>query len=328
MIRHRVRCLAAACVFTGSWTAPALAQDAATYPERPVRIVVAFQAGSYSDIVARLLAERLGASMRGSFVVENRVGGGGTIGTEHVARSAPDGYALLFVSVATHGINPSLYAKLPYDAQKDFAPVSLTMKVPNVAVVASSKPFQSLRELVAFAKANPGKLNYASAGPGTSQHLTGELLKSLTGADIVHVPYKGSPSALADLLGGQVEVSFLNLPFVLQHVTRGDLRALAVTSERRFPALPNVPTGAEAGVPGFVATSWSGMVAPAATPPAIVRKLSAALQQVVRSPEMQRHFAENGAEAVGGTPEEFGAFIAEEISKWRVVVVKSGAKQD
>ena len=328
MILHRFLRTAAVLVLALPPFNSVQAQDVKTYPERPVRIVVAFQAGSYSDIVARLLAERLATTMQGSFLVENRVGAGGNIGTEHVARSAPDGYTLLFVSVATHGINPGLYSKLPYDAQKDFVPISLTMKVPNVAVVRSSQPWQSLAEFTAFAKANPAKVNYASAGNGTSQHLTGELFKSLSGADIVHVPYKGSPSALADLLGGQVQVSFLNLPFILAHVTKGDLRALAVTSERRFPGLPNVPTGAEAGLPGFVATSWSGMVAPAGTPPAIVARLSNSLRQIIRAPDMQKHFAENGAEPVGSTPEEFAAFIAEEISKWRAVVAKSGAKTD
>lgn len=328
MTSTRIPCVAAAALFVLLSADLLRAQDAKSYPERPVRIVVAFQAGSYSDIVARLLAERLASTLQGSFLVENRVGAGGSIGTEHVARSAPDGYTLLFVSVATHGINPGLYNKLPYDAQKDFAPISLTMKVPNVAVVRSSQPWQSLGELMVFARANPAKLNYASAGPGTSQHLTGELFKSLSGTDIVHVPYKGSPSALADLLGGQVQVSFLNLPFILSHVTKGDLRALAVTSEKRFAALPNVPTGVEAGLPGFVATSWSGMVAPAGTPPAIVAKLSTALQQIVRAPDMQKHFADNGAEPAGGTPGEFVAFIAEEISKWRSVVAKSGAKAD
>lgn len=312
--------LAGITISFGSWAQPA------PYPSRPLRIVVAFEAGTYTDIVARMLADRLSVRLGQPVTVENRPGAGGNIGTEYVALSPADGYIILFVSIATHGINPSLFKNLKYDAQKDFTPLSLTMKVPNVAVVHPSVQARTLKELVDYAKVNPGKLDYASAGPGTSQHMTGELLKSLTETHILHIPYKGSQAAVTDLLSGRVQVSFLNLPFVLPYVKDQRLRALVITSDKRSTVMPDVPSAGQAGFPGFTATSWSGMVVRSGTPQPIVDRLGRELRDITRSPDMMKFFEGGGAEGVGSSPEEFKNFINEEIVKWRGVVERSGAK--
>jgi tripartite-type tricarboxylate transporter receptor subunit TctC len=253
---------------------------------------------------------------------------GGNIGTELVARAAPDGYTLEMGTVGTHAINASLYAKLPYDPVKDFAPVILVAGVPNVLVVNPAVPATTLQELVAYAKANPGKLNFASPGNGTSGHLCGELFKAMAGVQMAHVPYKGSAPALQDLIGGQVQLMFDNLPSALPQIKAGRLRALAVTSTTRARALPDVPTIAEAGVPGYAAASWFGIFAPAGTPPAIVAKVNIAIAQWLASPEAKEKLLAAGADPAGGSPEDFARHVSVEAAKWAKVVKESGAKID
>jgi tripartite-type tricarboxylate transporter receptor subunit TctC len=243
-----------------------------------------------------------------------------------VARAEPDGYTILMGAVGTHAINPSLYPTMPYDPVKDFAPVTLVASVPNVLVVNPEVPAKSVQELIDLAKAKPGELNFASSGNGTSIHLSGELFKAMTGTDIVHVPYKGSGPAVTDLLGGQVQMMFDNMPSSLPHVKAGKLRALGVTSANRSPALPEVPTIAEAGVPGYDATSWFGILAPAGTPEPVVTRLQGAIVQALGEPEMRQRMADLGAEPVGDTPAEFSQFIAAEIAKWAKVVNDAGVK--
>jgi tripartite-type tricarboxylate transporter receptor subunit TctC len=302
---------------------PAKAQD---YPSKPIRLVVPFAAGGATDVLARLVGERLTASLGQQVVVDNRPGAGGNIGSDIVARAEPDGYTILMGAVGTHAINPSLYPKMPYDPVKDFAPVTLVASVPNVLVVNPEVPAKSVEELIDLAKAKPGELNFASSGNGTSIHLSGELFKAMTGTDIVHVPYKGSGPAVTDLLGGQVQMMFDNMPSSLPHVKAGKLRALGVTSAKRSPALPEVPTIAEAGVPGYDATSWFGILAPAGTPEPVVTRLQGAIVQALGEPEMRQRMADLGAEPVGDTPAEFGQFIAAEIAKWAKVVNDAGVK--
>ena len=302
---------------------PAGAQD---YPTKPIRLVVPFAAGGATDVLARLVGERLTASLGQQVVVDNRPGAGGNIGSDIVARAEPDGYTILMGAVGTHAINPSLYPKMPYDPVKDFAPVTLVASVPNVLVVNPEVPANSVQELIDLAKAKPGELNFASSGNGTSIHLSGELFKAMTGTDIVHVPYKGSGPAVTDLLGGQVQMMFDNMPSSLPHVKAGKLRALGVTSAARSPALPEVPTIAEAGVPDYDATSWFGIQAPAGTPEPVVARLQGAIVQALGEPEMRQRMADLGAEPVGDTPAEFGRFIAAEIAKWAKVVNDAGVK--
>jgi tripartite-type tricarboxylate transporter receptor subunit TctC len=302
---------------------PAKAQD---YPSKPIRLVVPFAAGGATDVLARLVGERLTASLGQQVVVDNRPGAGGNIGSDIVARAEPDGYTILMGAVGTHAINPSLYPKMPYDPVKDFAPVTLVASVPNVLVVNPEVPAKSVQELIDLAKAKPGELNFASSGNGTSIHLSGELFKAMTGTDIVHVPYKGSGPAVTDLLGGQVQMMFDNMPSSLPHVKAGKLRALGVTSAKRSPALPEVPTIAEAGVPGYDATSWFGILAPAGTPEPVVTRLQGAIVQALGEPEMRQRMADLGAEPVGDTPAEFGQFITAELAKWAKVVNDAGVK--
>ena len=297
-----------------------------SYPVKPVRIVVPFPAGGTTDILAREAAQRLTQSLGQPFVVDNRPGAGGNIGAELVAKAPADGYAFLMGTVGTHAINASLYNKLPYDHVRDFAPVILVAGVPNVLEVNPAVPVNSVQELIAYAKAHPGKLNFASSGSGTSIHLAGELFKVMTGVQMSHVPYKGSAPALADLAGGQVQLMFDNLPSSLQLIKGGKLRALAVTSAQRSAALPEVPTVAEAGLPGFEATSWFGLLAPAGTPPEVIAKVNAEVAKWLASPEAKDKLAAQGAIAVGGSPDDFTRHIAAETAKWQRVVKESGAK--
>jgi tripartite-type tricarboxylate transporter receptor subunit TctC len=302
--------------------------SAQTYPVKPIRIVVPFPPGGATDILARDVAQKLTEAWGQQVIVDNRPGAGGNIGSELVAHSAPDGYTLEMGTVGTHAINASLYAKMPYDHVKDFAPVILVAGVPNVLVVNNAVPANSVAELIAYAKANPGKLNFASSGNGTSIHLSGELFKVMAGVQMTHIPYKGSAPALQDLLGGQVQLMFDNLPPSLPQIKAGKVRALAVTSLTRAPALPDVPTVAESGLPGFEASSWFGILAPAGTPPAIVAKLNAEIAKWLATPEAKEQLAKQGANAAGGTPEEFAKHIAAETAKWAKVVKDSGAKID
>jgi tripartite-type tricarboxylate transporter receptor subunit TctC len=306
---------------------PAAAQDAA-YPNRPVRLVVPFPAGGTTDIIARAVAQRFGEVFGQSFVVDNRPGAGGNLGAGLVARAAPDGYTLVMGTVGTHAINPSLYAQMPYDHVKDFAPVLLVAGVPNVLEVNPELPVHTVGELVAYAKANPGKLNFASSGSGTSIHLSGELFKTMTGVSMQHVPYKGSAPALQDLMGGQVQLMFDNLPSSLPFIKSGKLRAIAVTTTSRAAALPDVPTIAESGYPGFEASSWFGLLAPKGTPEAIIARLNAEGNRWLASPDAKEKLLAQGAIAAGGSPADFAKHIAVETAKWAKVVKESGAKVD
>jgi len=297
------------------------------YPNRAIRIVVPFPAGGATDIAARLLAERMAIDWKQPVTVDNRPGAGGNIGSDVVAKSAPDGYNLIMGVTGSHAINTSLYARMPYDPVKDFEPISQVAVVPNVVVVHPSVPANTLPELVALAKKEPGKLNYASLGNGTAAHLTMEMFKSVAGIDIVHVPYKGSAPAVADLIAGQVQTMVDGLPSALPHVKAGKLKALAVTSAKRSRAAPDLPTIAESYA-GFSADAWSGLFAPKGTPKAVVDKIAAETQMILKLPETQKRLGELGAEPVGSSPTEFAQFVQREIDKWARVVKASGARLD
>jgi tripartite-type tricarboxylate transporter receptor subunit TctC len=300
----------------------------APFPSKPIRIVVPFPPGGTTDILARAAAQKMTEAWKEQVVVDNRPGAGGNIGAELVAKAPPDGYTMLMGTVGTHAINPSLYAKMPYDHVKDFAPVILVASVPNVLVVHPSVPANTVQELIAYAKANPGKINFASSGSGTSIHLAGELFKTMAGVQMAHVPYKGSAPAIADLLGGQVQIMFDNLPSALPQIRGGKLRALAVTSAQRAPALPDVPTVAESGLPGFEASSWFGLLAPAGSPRDAIVKVNGEVDRWLASPEAKEKLTSQGANAAGGSPEDFARHIAAETAKWQQVVKASGAKVD
>jgi tripartite-type tricarboxylate transporter receptor subunit TctC len=310
---------------------PAAAQPA--WPNKPVRIVVPFAAGGTTDILARAIAPELAKAFGQQFVVDNRGGAGGNVGSEMVAKSPPDGYTLLMGTVGTHGINRALYDKLPFDPIKDFAPVTLVAGVPNVMVVnaewARNKGINNVRDFVSYAKANPAKLNMASSGNGTSIHMAGELFKTMTGIYMLHLPYRGSSPALLDLVGGTVEVMFDNLPSSLPHIKSGKLKALAVTSLQRSAALPDVPTVEEAaGLKGFDATSWFGLLAPAGTPPDIVSRIQQEVAKSLNTPAIKEKLLSQGAIPSGNTPTQFARHIDAEHRKWAAVVKASGARVD
>ncbi len=307
---------------------PLAAQAQAPYPNRTITIIVPFPAGGTTDILARVVGQYVGKDLGQTVVVDNRAGAGGNIGSLFVARAPADGYTLVMGTVGTHAINQSLYAKMPYDNIKDFAPITRVAMVPNLLVVNPAQPYNSVKELIAYAKANPGKINFASSGNGTSIHLSAELFKQMAGVDMQHVPYRGSAPALTDLMGGQTQVMFDNMPSSIPFVREGKLRALAVTTAKRSPALPDVPTIAEAGVPGFDATSWFGLLAPAGTPAPVIARLNASILKALADPEVKKKLVEQGAEPSGETPEQFAAFIKTETVKWGDVVKRSGAKID
>ena len=302
--------------------------SAQSYPNRTIRLVVPFPAAGTTDILARAAAQKLTEAFGQSVVVDNRPGAAGNIGSDLVAKSAPDGYTLLMGTVGTHAINPSLYSKMPYDHVKDFAPVVLVAGVPNVLVVNPALPVNSVADLIKLAKDKPGQINFASSGSGTSIHLSGELFKTMAGVDITHVPYKGSSPALIDLIGGQVQIMFDNLPSALPQIKAGKLRAIAVTSLKRAPVLPDVPTISESGLPGFEASSWFGVLAPAGTPAPIVARINAEVNKWLQSADARERLLSQGAEAAGGTPEQFAYHIRAESEKWAKVVKASGAKVD
>ena len=307
----------------GTWSA----SPAQEYPGKPIRIIVPYPPGGFNDTLARTVGQKLTESWHQPVIVDNRPGGGSTIGTNLAAKSAPDGYTLLIVSFA-FAVNPALYASLPYDTGKDFVPIVLAASTPNLLVVNPGLPVKSVKELIALAKSKPGKLNYASAGNGSSNHLSMELFKSLTGVDIVHVPYKGSAPAVTDLIGGQVDLMFDNVPNVLQQVKAGKLHPLAVSSKQRSPLVKELPTVAEAGVPGFDVSVWFGVVAPAGTPQSIIAKLNAELNRILKLPETRQTFNSQGVEPAGDRPEEFASFLAAQRTKWAKVVRDSGAKAE
>lgn len=302
----------------------ALAQ---AYPVKPIRLVVGFTPGGGVDINARLLQPKLTEYLGQQVIVDNRPGAGTNIANEYVAKSPPDGYTLL-ISTATVAINMSLYKKVNFDTLRDFAAVSLFSQSPNILVVHPSVPARNVKELIALAKSRPGQLNFSSAGSGTTQHLSGELFKLRTKTDIVHVPYKGSAPSLTALIGGQVEMTFANIPAIFSHVKAGKLRPLANLGPKRSEQLPGVPTMKEAGVAGVEVVVWYGVLAPAATARDIVTKLADAVARAARSPDTRQRLLDQGAEPVGSTPEEFGKLLREEITRWAEVVKVSGARAD
>jgi tripartite-type tricarboxylate transporter receptor subunit TctC len=307
-----------------------LAQPAAidAFPTKQIRIVVPFPAGGATDIAARAIADKMGAAWKQPVVVENRGGAGGNVGSDVVAKAPADGYTLVMGVTGSHAINISLYAKMPYDPVRDFEAISQVAVVPNVIVVHPSVKAVTLKEFVALAKREPGKLDYASLGSGTAAHLGMEMFKRDAGIFLVHIPYRGSAPAVADLIGGQVQVMMDGLPSALPHVKVGRLRALAVTSQKRSPAAPDLPTIAESGYPGFYADAWSGLFAPRGTPKAVVDRLAAETRRILALPEVRERLAGLGAEPVGSTPAEFASHVQREIAKWAQVVKASGAKAD
>ena len=328
-LRRRSSVAAAALACAAPFAAlPGNVAAQAAYPSKPITIVVPFSAGGTTDILARIVGQSLGTELGQTVIIDNKPGAGGNIGAQAAARAPADGYTLLMGTVGTHAINAALYKKMPFDPAKDFAPISRVAMVPNVLVVPVSQPYKTVGQVIAAAKAQPGKLTFASSGSGTSIHLSGELFKSVTGIDISHIPYKGSAPAVTDLLGGQVTMMFDNLPSSMQHIRSGKLRAIAVTSAKRSPELPDVPTVAESGVKGFEATSWFGLFAPAATPPEVVAKLNAAVVKLLANADVKKKLAEQGAEPHGEKPEQFAAFIRGEAAKWGKVVRDSGATAD
>lgn len=309
-------------------TFAAATAGASGYPDKPIRLVVPFPPGGTTDLLGRVLATRLSETLGQQVIVDNRPGAGGTIGSDIVAKAQPDGYTLLFGTVGTQSINASLYKRLPFDAARDFTPVALFAGVPNILVVNPAVPAKSVQELVAYAKAHPGQLNMGSAGNGTTNHLSGELFKSMTGTQIVHVPYKGSGPAMADLLANQVQLMFDNLPGSLPHVKSGKLRALAVTGTTRSPALPDVPTMAEAGVTRYVADVWFGVVGPKNLPPEILNKLSGEITRIAQDPVMRDKLLKQGAAPMTASPTEFATLIRTDTDKWARLVKASGAGLD
>ena len=297
---------------------------AADYPTRPVKWVVPYPPAGTTDVLARIIAQWLSEKMGQQFIVDNKPGAGNNIGTEYVLSAPPDGYTMLLVNPA-NGINATLYKNLPFNFVRDIQPVAGIVRTPNVMVVTSSLPAKNVAEFIAYCKANPGKVNMASSGSGTSVHLSGELFKSMTGCQMLHVPYKGAGPALTDLIGGQVQVIFDNLPSSAGHIKGGRIRALAVTSAQREPSLPEVATVAET-VPGYEATAWFGIGMPKGTPREIVDKVNAEVNRALADPKMRERLAELGGRPLAGTPEDFGKVIAAETEKWSKVVVESGAK--
>lgn len=305
--------------------AGAQAGDAAAYPNKSVRIVVPFSPGGSNDIMARLLGQKLTEAFQQQFVVDNRPGASGIIGTEIAAKASPDGYTLLVMSL-TLAVNPSLHRHLPYDTEKDLIPITEIAAAPLMLVVHPSLPVHTTKEFLAYAKAHPGKLDFGSGGPGSTPHLAGELLKTLAHIDMVHVPYKGGGPALTALMGGQIQLMLENIPSTLPHVKAGKLRALAVTSMKRSPMVPDIPTLDESGVKGYELVGWNGLFAPGGTPQAIIKKLYEASVKALAQPDVKKRLASMGAEAGGNSPQEFRDFLQAEIRKWAKVVKASGMK--
>ena len=301
---------------------------AQAWPSKPITYVVPFPAGGTTDVLARLIGQKLGPALGTTIVVENKPGAGGNVGSEFVARAAPDGYTILGGTISSHSINVSLYPKLPYDPVTSFQPITLIGTNPNILVVNASSPYKSVQDITAALKAKPGSLSYASAGNGTSQHLSAELYKYMAGVDMVHIPYKGSGPAIQDVIGGQVPMMFDTSVVAGPHIEGGRLRALAVTSAKRAAAFPNVPTMAESGVPGYDVVSWQAIFAPAGTPRPIVDRLHAELAKILQDPEVKDRLAKLGLDASGMTPADLTAFQKAEIDKWAKVIKAANIKID
>ena len=314
---------------TALLTATAAAQTPApAFPTKAIRFVVPFPAGGPLDISARAIGQKLTEAWGQPVVIDNRPGAGGNIGAEFVAKAVPDGYTILMGAVSTHAINPWLYAKMPYDPVRDFVPVSLVTQVPNVLIVHPSVPVKTVKELVALAKARPGQLNYASGSTGSAGHLAGELFNVMAGVKTVHIPYKGAPAAMIDLMAGQVSFMFDNLASALPNIRAGRVRALAVTTLARSPLLPALPTMSEAGLKGFDVSTWFGIFAPGDTPRAIADRLNAGIVAALKAPDVRERLAAMGAEPKPDTPEQFAAFVKAELAKYEKVVKASGARVD
>lgn len=328
-MKFLIKLLSAACATTFAMAASnALAQGAAPgFPDKPVRIVVTFTPGGAPDTLARILSEKLFTIWGQPIIVDNKPGAGGIPGADFVAKAPGDGYTVVVGTVGTHSINGALYPKIPYDMVKDFTPITLLATTPNMLVVNNDVPAKNLKEFIALGK-KEGKMTFASAGSGTSIHVAGELFKTMTGIDMVHIPYKGRATAIPDVLGGRVTMMFDNMPSSLSLVREGKLRALGVTSKTRSPAAPDIPTIAESGLPGFDAVSWFALFAPANTPKPIADKWQAEVRRILKLPDVAKRLADAGLEAVGGTPEELAAYQKTEIAKWAKVVKDSGAKAD
>jgi len=306
-----------------------LAAHAQAWPARgPIRFVIPYPPGGASDVTARTLGAKLSEILGQAVVIENRPGANGIIALEQVAKAPPDGYTLLMANLGPNAINPVVYSKLPYDAIRDFAPILLTSIVPQILVVNPALPIRTLGELIAYAKANPGKLNFASAGNGASNHLSGELFNAMAGVKMEHVPYKGDTPAMTDVMAGTVAVMFPTAIAATPHVRTGKLRAIAVTSRKRIPSLADVPTVAEGGVPGFEAVSWGGVMATAGTPPDVVARLNAEFNRILKMPDVAAKLESLGAEIVGGTPDEFATYLKAEIAKWGKVARDNNVKLD
>jgi len=309
---------------SAAWAAAGVAQ--AQYPAKPIRLVVTFPPGGAPDILARIFSEK--SQLGQSVVVDNKPGAGGNIGAEITAKSAPDGYTIVMGTVGTHSINGALYSKMPYDMVKDFTPIALIASTPNLLVVNPDLPVKSVQELIAYAKANPNKLSFGSPGVGTSIHVSGELMKTMAGIEMTHVPYKGRQFAIPDLLGGQIQLMFDNMPSALPLAKEGKLRALGQTGATRSPSAPDVPTVAEQGLPGFEATSWFALFAPAGTPRDIIAKLNAESLRIFRLPDIAERMKTLGLDPILSTPEELARYQQAEIAKWAKVVKASGARAD
>ncbi len=317
----------AALVAIGLVVVPAAA-NAQAYPAKPIRLIVPFPPGGAVDVLGRAIAAKLTEQLGQQVVVDNRAGAGGALGGELAAKSAADGYTLLMGSTTTMSINPYIYAKLPYDPARDFVPVTLVAFVPHVLVAGPSVPAQTLREFITYAKAHPGKLDFASAGNGTPHHIAGEMFKQMTGIEMVHVPYKGTGPALTDLVGGQVAFMSVEILAAMPLAKAGKLHVLGVATAQRNPSAPELPTVAEAGLPGFEVTSWYGVVAPAGTPREITARLASEIAKAVASSDFRERLAALGATPVGNSPDEFGTFMRRESSKWEAAVKASGAHVD
>lgn len=323
--RRLLALVTSAALFAAVPMSPAAAQD---FPTKPIRIVVPFAAGGGVDILARALAQHMGEAMQQQVLVDNRPGAGGNVGAGAVAKSPADGYTLVMATTGTHTINPGLYKAMPFDADKDFAPITLIASVPNLLVVNNAVPAADVRELIDLARAQPGKLSFASFGNGASNHLSGEMLKSMAAVDIVHVPYKNAPQAVTDLIAGETAFAFVNTPLALPHVRSGKLRALAVTGAKRSAATPEYPTMMEAGLPGYAVESWYGLMAPAGTPDAVLARLHKETLAALAKPELRKYFADRGADVETTTPAEFARLIRSERARWAEVIRSSGARID
>ncbi len=304
------------------------AQSETGYPSKPIRMIVPSAPGSGPDIMARAIGQKLTEALGQAIVIDDKPGAGGIIGSEAAAKAPPDGYTLIMSNAGAHTVNPSLYAKLPYDPIKDFAPVTLVALAPNILIVHPTLPVRNIKELIALAKAKPGELTFGSGGNGSTAHLSGEMFKTMAGIDIVHIPFKGSPAAVIGVIAGQIALAIPNIPPALPHVRSGKLKALAVTTAKRAAGVPELPTVAESGLPGYEATAWFGVLAPAATPPQIIARLNAAIVKIAHAREMQERLTAEGADAVGNTPEQFAQIIRNDIAKWAKVVKASGARAD